>query len=248
MTQAMAIVLAAGKGTRMNSELPKVLCQANGRPLIDYVMDAVENAKITRSVVVVGYEAEQVKAALADRKNVEFVHQTEQKGTGHAVQMAQEHISQHSGPVLILAGDSPMVRAESLAAVLNEYSQSQPACVLGTLLKDDPHGLGRIVRNVDGEFECIVEEKDATDEQRAISEVNMSTYVFDSNELLHALGQIDTENSQGELYLTDCPGILKQEGKLVIAAPVLHPSEALSVNTTEQLAEVESAMKARNAE
>lgn len=230
----------------MNSDLPKVLCRALDRPLIDYVLDAVEEAEIARSVVVVGYEADQVKSAISNRKNIEFAHQTEQKGTGHAVQMCREAIADFAGPVLVLTGDSPMVRPASLSSLISTFDAEQPACLMGTLIKKNPFGLGRIVRNESGDFEAIVEEKDATPEQRKITEVNMSTYLFHGGELLHALDQIDAKNSQGELYLTDCPGILRQEGKEVIAAPVLDPLEALSVNTTEDLKSVEEALRTLN--
>lgn len=243
MSNAVAVVLAAGMGTRMKSDLPKVLCPVLGRPMIDFVLDSLAAAGVQRVVVVVGYRADDVRQALAGRENVEFAVQSERLGTGHAVKMAREQLVGHAGPVVIVAGDSPLLQSESLATLLAHYEQHRPACLLGTLHKSNPAGLGRIVRDAEGEFAGIVEEKDATDEQRAITEVNMSTYIFGGPELLHALDLLKNENRQREYYLTDAPGILKSEGKLVQALPVLKPCEALSINTADELQSVEVEME-----
>ena len=243
MAQPIAVVLAAGKGTRMKSELPKVLCEANGRPLIDWVLDALEAAGVQQFLVVVGYEADRVKKALQDRDGVKFVLQDQQLGTGHAVKVCEDHLQGHDGPVLIVAGDSPMIQPESIRSLLDGFETEALDCLLGTLLKDNPQGLGRIVRDKAGRFEGIVEEKDATDEQRAINEVNMSTYLFRPEHLLWALGQLKNNNRQGEFYLTDCPAILLGAGRKIDALPVLKPCEALSVNTVDELAEVEIALQ-----
>lgn len=243
MSQRLAIVLAAGKGTRMKSDLPKVLFPALGRPMIEYVLDALDACGVQRIVVVVGYEAALVEKTLAARENVEFALQSEQHGTGHAVMMCREQLASHDGSVLILTGDSPLVQQDSLRTLLDYYDENKPACLLGTLTAEDATGLGRIVRNADGDFEAIVEHKDATEEQLSIREVNMSTYLFDSQALQSALAQLTSDNSQGEYYLTDCPGILKHQGKAVHALPVLKPCEALSINTVDQLAVVEAEMR-----
>lgn len=243
MGDVLAIVLAAGKGTRMQSEKPKVLFEVCGRPLIDFVLDTLEAIGVRRTVVVVGYRAADVQAALADRNGVEFAEQTEQLGTGHAVMMCRRQLAEHEGPVLILTGDSPMAQASSLRKLLAEFVERRPACVMGTLITDNPAGLGRIVRNGAGAFEAIVEEKDASREQRQIKEVNMSTYLFDCAALRQALDQLDNSNSQSEYYITDCPGILKQAGKEVRALAALQPCEGLSVNTVDELAVVEAEMK-----
>lgn len=243
MDQPLAIVLAAGKGTRMKSDLPKVLSQALGRPLVEYVLDALERAGVARTLVVVGYRGDTVRQVLADRRRVEFVDQTQQLGTGHAVMVCRELFSQHDGPVLVVTGDSPLIQQASIEQLLAEYRQSRPACILGTLHKTDPSGLGRIVRDAEGQFQAIVEEKDATDEQRKLTEVNMSTYVFECQDLLSALDRLGNNNRQKEYYLTDCPGILQAQGKVVRALPVLQPCEALSVNTVEELRVVEEEMR-----
>lgn len=242
MSQPLAIVLAAGKGTRMKSDRPKVLAEALGRPLIEFVLDGLTAAGVGRILVVIGYRAELVREILAPRRGLEFVEQTEQLGTGHAVQVCRDHLQGHDGAVLIVAGDSPLLQSDSIGQLLDVFRRERPACILGTLRKPDPAGLGRIVRDAAGRFAGIVEEKDATAEQRQVTEVNMSTYVFDCRELLHALSQLGNENRQREYYLTDCPGILLREGKDVRALPILKACESLSVNTVDELQIVEAEM------
>jgi UDP-N-acetylglucosamine pyrophosphorylase len=241
----LAILLAAGKGKRMASDLPKVLVPVCGRPMIRYVIDAVRAAGVERMLIVVGYRADLVRQELSGEPGIEFVEQTEQLGTGHAVMMCREQLAEHEGPVLVLAGDSPMVELGSLQAVLADFEAQQPACLLGTATKANPAGLGRIVRDSTGQFQAIVEDKDASAAERAITEVNMSTYVFRSPDLLWALERLTADNAQGEYYLTDCPGVLKAAGRPVVAVNRLQPTEALSINTVEELGAVEAEMKKR---
>jgi bifunctional UDP-N-acetylglucosamine pyrophosphorylase/glucosamine-1-phosphate N-acetyltransferase/UDP-N-acetylglucosamine pyrophosphorylase len=243
MKQPLAIVLAAGKGVRMQSEKPKVLIEALGRPMIEYVLDALALAGVPRVVVVVGYQAESVKAALSGRKNVGFALQAQQRGTGDAVNACRAILADHDGPVLIVTGDSPMIQADSVRELLDAFDREKPACLMGTLHKSDPAGLGRIERDEEGRFLRIVEEKDASERQKAITEVNMSTYVFDCRELLGALSLLEPKNRQGEFYLTDCPGILRDQGKPVLALPLLRPCEALSINNRAELALVEEELR-----
>lgn len=243
MSEPIAVILAAGQGTRMKSDLPKVLCEIMGRPMIHYVLDALEASGFQKKVVVVGYQAEKVEQELADREHVEFVVQKERKGTGHAVMVCRDAIADHDGPLLVVAGDSPMIQPSSLNSLLQHFQDERPACLLGTLQKENPFGLGRIVRDTDGAFTGIVEEKDATEEQKKITEVNMSTYIFDNQEMLSVLSQLKNQNSQGEYYITDCPSLLLKEGKKVAALPVLKPCESLSINTVEELAIVEAEMR-----
>lgn len=243
MSKRLAVVLAAGKGTRMESDLPKVLMPACGRPIVEYVLDALEQVQVDRVIVVVGYRSDLVRETLSHRSNLEFVEQTEQLGTGHAVQVCKSHLVDHSGPVLVVTGDSPLIQSESLVHLFDLYDKERPACTMGTLLKDNPHGLGRIVRDPAGAFVGIVEEKDATEEQRKITEVNMSTYLFDCAELVPTLDQLSSDNQQGEYYITDCPGILTAAGKDVRALPVLKPCEALSINNLAELKIVEEEMQ-----
>ena len=242
--QKIAVVMAAGKGTRMKSDLPKVLFPLCGRPMIEFVLDALEQAGIDRVIAVVGYRSDLVRQTLAHRKNLEYAEQTEQLGTGHAVMMCREQLKSHNGPVMVVAGDCPMIQVDSIRKLFESYTASTPpSCILGTAHKEDPQGLGRIVRDAVGEFSGIVEEKDATEEQKKITEVNMSYYVFHAPDLLDALTHLKTDNSQGEYYITDTPLVLKKQGKKVLALPVLKPIESLGINTIDELKIVEEAIK-----
>lgn len=227
----LAIVLAAGKSTRMKSALPKVLHEVCGRPMIDYVLDAALAAGVSRIVAVVGHRADLVRAELSRYPDVEFALQSEQKGTGHAVMMCREHLAAHQGSVLVLAGDTPLLKSESLAGLLRAQAESNAAAVIGTTETDANQGLGRIVREASGEFDRIVEERDATEQQRRIREINTGCYAFDSQSLLGALDRIRPDNNQAEYYLTDCPVVLKKDGQTVVAANVFDVAEAMGVNT-----------------
>ena len=249
----IAVVMAAGRGTRMGGDLPKVLFEAAGKPLVRWVLDALAAAGITDRIVVVGYRAALVEETLANLPGVSFALQKEQRGTGDAVAAAapliEERLRQDPStahrPVVIVCGDSPMLRPESVTGLLRRFAELQAACLLGTAVTTDPTGLGRIVRDASGAFVGIVEEKDATPEQRGIREVNMSTYVFEAWALLHALSQLNNANAAGEYYITDCPGMLLAEGRVVDAVACLDQSETLSVNTPEQLAAVAAALTSR---
>lgn len=242
MTKPMAIVMAAGKGTRMKSDLPKVLVPACGRPIVHYVVDSLREAGIGKIVAVVGYKQELVRQSLSQFEDIEFVEQTQQLGTGHAVMCCREVLEGHQGPVAVVAGDSPMMQSDSIGGLVKKQQEDGLSCLLGTLNSPDPTGLGRIVRE-DGVFSGIVEEKDATDQQKQIVEVNMSTYVFDGKELFEALDQIDNNNAQNEYYITDYPTVLKNKGLKVDALPILKEIEALSINTVDQLSVVEKKMQ-----
>lgn len=243
---ALAIVLAAGKGTRMKSELPKVLVPVSGRAMVRFVIDALREAGIDQIIVVVGYRAELVRNELAGEPGVSFAEQREQLGTGHAVMMCRDQLARHAGPVLVVAGDSPMLQPSSVSRLLEEFHRGAYACLMGTVARENPTGYGRIVRDAEGRFFGIVEEKDASEAQRAIREVNVSTYLFDSADLLRALEGLTDENAQKEYYITDCPTILMSAGKRVEALQVLQPCEALSINSVEELAVVEQELAKRN--
>ncbi|WP_437230712.1 NTP transferase domain-containing protein [Planctomicrobium sp. SH661] len=245
MSETAAIILAAGKSKRMQSETPKVLHQACGRPMVEYVLDAARQAGASRLILVVGHKADLVKQALQHHSDVEFALQTEQLGTGHAVMSCRNQLKDFTGQVLILAGDTPLLRGTSLAKLLNEREEQQAACVVGTAKTENNAGLGRIVRGANGEFLRIVEQRDATPEELQITEINTGCFAFHGPDLFHALDQVRPENAQGEYYLTDCPEILSREGKKVLAACTLDIQEALGVNTQEQLAEVEAVMQQR---
>ncbi|MFN9721266.1 MAG: NTP transferase domain-containing protein [Planctomycetota bacterium] len=240
----VAVVLAAGKSTRMKSDTPKVLHSVCGRLMIEYVLDAAREAGVERIVVVVGHRSELVRGALSHYSDVSFAEQTEQKGTGHAVMMCESQLTGHTGSVLILAGDTPLLQGASLRSLLEAQVQSGAACVIGTADTQNNEGLGRIVRDAAGNFLCIVEQKDASTEQQRITEINTGCYAFSTPLLLSALRQVRPNNSQSEYYLTDCPRILMDHGHRVTASCSLTIQEAIGVNTRAQLAEVRATRQA----
>ncbi|MEL7336211.1 MAG: sugar phosphate nucleotidyltransferase, partial [Planctomycetota bacterium] len=164
-------------------------------------------------------------------------------GTGHAVMMARDALANHNGPVIVVAGDSPLLQADSLRTLLEHFDHHRPALLLGSLVVEDATGLGRIVRDTDGKFSGIVEHKDATPQQQEIREVNMSTYVFNGPDLLWALDHLSSDNAQNEYYITDCASLLHRDGRSVDALPVLKPCESLSINDRDQLAIVDAEMR-----
>ncbi len=229
----------------MQSDLPKVLCPVVDRPMIHFVLDALEKSGIERQIVVVGYEADAVRQELSQRPNPpEFALQSDQLGTGHAVQMCRDQLAGQQGPTIVVAGDSPLIQSSSLTKLLDAFAETQPALLLGTLKKEDPTGLGRIVRNEQDEFIGIVEHKDATEEQLAIDEVNMSTYLFSTKDLLYSLDELRNDNAQSEYYLTDSASLLRKAGRRVEARPVLQPCESLSINNPDELRLVDEKMRA----
>ncbi len=243
--QAAAIVLAAGKSTRMKSEKPKVLHDLCGLPLLGYVLQAVDQAGIRRKVVVVGFGAAEVKASCSAETDVEFAIQDQQRGTGHAVMVCKEALKSHDGPVVVLAGDAPFVRPEMLAQLLERFHQSQASAFVATAFVKNPFGYGRIVRDAKGEFDRIVEQKDATPAEAAIQEINPSFYVFDGKLLFEALDSVRPENAQGEYYLTDVPGILKRNGKKVVAEALADEVDMYGINHRRHLGEAHALMQDR---
>lgn len=248
MSAPAAVILAAGKSTRMKSDLPKVLHPILGRPMIEYVLDAARAANCQKIVVIVGHKAEEVKAALAHHKDVEFALQAEQKGTGHAVMMCADNLADHDGPVLVLAGDTPLLKGSSLSRLLDVQREHHAACVVGTAITQANEGLGRIVRDAQANFLRIVEQKDATPEEAAIEEINTGCFAYDGRQLFNALEQVKPNNNQAEYYLTDCAEILRQAGETVLADPAFNIQEAMGVNTQEQLAEIAEILQKDSAE
>lgn len=245
-TAPAAIILAAGKGTRMKSDLPKVLHEVAGKPMVWWVVQACKEAGADLCVVVVGYKGELVREALAGEEGVAFVEQTEQLGTAHAAQMAEPVFEGRPiGDIFVLAGDGPLIRGKTLARLLEVHRRTDAAATLATSVIEDPTGYGRIVRAGDGGFSAIVEQKDATDEQRTIKEVNPSYYCFRGDALFKSIDQVGSDNSQGEYYITDCPGLLKKQGQTVTVVDAVPPEDVLSINTLEQLAEVDRILQQR---
>lgn len=235
----ITVILAAGKGTRMHSGLAKVLHRLNGRPMIHYVLDTARALRSRRIIVIVGHQAGAVRRELAGT-TVEFAVQEEQRGTGHAVRRAGPLLAGEKGVVLVLAGDTPLIRASTLESLILAHRREGAAASVLTALVDDPTGLGRILRDDAGRVDGIVEEKDATGEQRALREINTSTYCFEPSLLLQALDRLTPENRQGEYYLTDTIGILRRQGHRVADAPAGTPEETIGINTPEHLAAAES--------
>ena len=247
-----AIVLAAGEGTRMRSALPKVLHPLCGQPMLMHVIDSLSALPIERIVVVVGHGAETVVATMRKQhggtKPVEFVEQRVRRGTGDAVSVALSAAAfdeDGEDDVIVLAGDQPLLRPETLAALATAHRDQDAAAAVLTARLDDATGLGRIVRDKEGRVVKIVEHADATDEQRLINEINTSIYCFRRNLLAPALRRITPSNAQGEYYLTDAVDVLRSAGHRVIASVVDDVGEALGINDRSQLAQAEAVLRER---
>jgi UDP-N-acetylglucosamine diphosphorylase/glucosamine-1-phosphate N-acetyltransferase len=233
-----AIILAAGLGKRMQSARPKVLHEALGRPLVEHVLSAVHETGVERVVLVIGHQAERVREALATHP-VEFALQEPQLGTGHAVQQAAPILDGHTGDVLVLCGDTPLLTSATLRALCETHRQSEAAATVLTAELDDPSGYGRVIRGAQGEVLRIVEERDASAAERAVREINSGLYVFAAVDLFAALAPVDADHAQREYYLTDTLEILRDAGKRVSAYVCSDPREVLGVNNPDQLREAE---------
>jgi bifunctional UDP-N-acetylglucosamine pyrophosphorylase/glucosamine-1-phosphate N-acetyltransferase len=240
--KAAAIVLAAGEGTRMKSSLPKVAHEILGVPMVRYVVDAVHDAGVERVVTVVGHGADAVIALVPD---TEVAVQERQLGTGHAVISAREALAGAEGAVLVVAGDVPLIRPETLRRLLDAWSGSGAACVVLTAEFADPAGYGRVVRDESGCVSAIVEQKDLSAQQRAISECNVGIYCFDAAALFDALDRLTTSNAQGEYYLTDVVGLMRADGRTVGAVVLEDVDESHGINTRVQLAQAARIMQRR---
>jgi UDP-N-acetylglucosamine diphosphorylase/glucosamine-1-phosphate N-acetyltransferase len=238
-----ALVLAAGLGKRMKSDLPKVLHPALGRPLVAHVLEQLKPLHPARVVVVVGHREDLIRGALADRP-VHLVTQSPQLGTGHAVQVAWPELEADPGLILVLAGDMPLVRTATLRRLLERHAQEVNAVTFLSGEVDDAAGYGRVVRDRRGDFVKIVEEKDATAAERKLDEINSGIYCFSRDPLADALGLLRADNSQKEYYLTDTLALLKERGMRVGIVQASDPRELLGVNTPEQLAQVEETLRA----
>ena len=241
-----AIALAAGKGTRLQTEgitLPKVMREANGHPLLYYVLKNLSFLNQKDIVLVVGYHREDVLSAVGDYPHAV---QEPQLGTGHAVAVAQEAVGDYDGPILVCYGDMPLLKQRTYQSLLETHQREGNACTLltGTCDWDLPYG--RILRGDDGCFLGVVEDRDCTPEQKAIRELNVGVYVFDSKKLFAALRQLKNDNAQKEYYLTDVPAILRREGGRVGACCACEGAELIGVNTVEQLQMVEEELKQEN--
>ena len=230
------IILAAGEGTRMKSDLPKVLHPLAGRPMLTHVINICQELEPERIIVVVGHKREEVIAAIG---GISTAHQSEQKGTGHAVLTTEDLMRGFDGPVLVLAGDVPLIQAATLRSLLEVFVSDKPAASLVTADVENPHGYGRILRDRAGAVTRIIEENEADAEERAIKEINAGIYCFNSRRLFNSLEMIGNDNSKSEYYLTDVVSVLKSQGETVLACPT-DAKEILGVNSRAELARAES--------
>jgi bifunctional UDP-N-acetylglucosamine pyrophosphorylase/glucosamine-1-phosphate N-acetyltransferase len=240
------VVLAAGEGKRMKSSLPKVLHPVLGRSLLGHVLAAVGQADADRTVVVVGHGADQVTAHLTEiAPQAQPVLQAEQRGTGHATRVALEAAGISDGTVIVINGDVPLLRPQTLRALIDAHRAADAAATVLTADVADPTGLGRIIRDARGGFDAIVEHRDATEAQRAICEINSGVYVFDVARLVTALGKLHSHNDQGEEYLTDVIALLVDSGQPVLAHPTADPTEVAGANDRVELAQLGALLRDR---
>jgi UDP-N-acetylglucosamine diphosphorylase/glucosamine-1-phosphate N-acetyltransferase len=239
-----AVVLAAGKGKRMKSYIPKVLHRLHGRPLITYLMDTLTGMSFVKIIVVIGFKGEMVEDALR-RYPVEFVWQRDQRGTGHAVQMAHDNLRDFSGTTLIALGDVPFLTQATIERLFDVHDSTHAAATCLSAVLEDPTGYGRIVR-VGGtdELQRIVEDRDANPIERKMTEINTGLLCFDNQQLFQALAEIKDHNLQGELYLTDTINILHNKSLRVSVQLANNPVEVMGINTMQQLAELERKLPA----
>src|SRR5262249_38207474 len=254
-SMADVMILAAGLGTRMKSERVKVLHELAGRPLISYAVRAALAIKPGKLFVIVGHQATEVEAAVrrevgcAGDSSTElvFVHQAEQRGTGHAVLAARESLAMHPNTLIVIPGDGPLLVPETLRQLLEMHSSVKNDATVVTVVMDDPTGYGRVVTDPRGGFVQIVEQKDATADQLQIHEVCVSIYCFETPQLVLALNRLNTDNAQGEYYLTDVPQLIKAQGGRVGTFKHDDPEELAGVNTRLDLAELERKLRERKA-
>ncbi|MFA5251384.1 MAG: NTP transferase domain-containing protein [Phycisphaerae bacterium] len=245
MAGRAAIILAAGISSRMKTNTPKVLHEVCGRPMLAYVLDACRGAGVEKIYVVVGFGAELVKKKFEADGDVVWVRQEQQQGTAHAVLCCKEHLNGFDGETLVLCGDGPLIRAETLRKIIKKHEAEKTAATLATAILEDPTGYGRVCRGADGNITAIVEHNDCTSEQLKIKEVNPSYYVFDNRLLFKAAVKVKPNNAKKEYYLTDAISIIIAGGHKVAAIAALSPEEAKSVNTNEQLQEISRIMESR---
>jgi bifunctional UDP-N-acetylglucosamine pyrophosphorylase/glucosamine-1-phosphate N-acetyltransferase len=246
MNNTSALILAAGEGKRMKSKYSKLTHKLCGKAMIEWVFCAVKEADINDVVLVLGKNAEQVKSQMkkyTDDK-IAFAIQDTPLGTGHAVMQAEEHYKGYNGNIVVLCGDTPLIKAETIESAINYHISAGYSATVITAEFDDPTGYGRVLRNSEGDLEGIVEHRDATDEQKAVKEINSGMYIFSSQDLFDAVKKLDNNNDQGEYYLTDTIGIMKNKGLKLGAFKMEDPREVLGVNDRLQLAQASEILRA----
>lgn len=245
MENFSTIILAAGKGTRMKSDLPKVLHEINGKPLVQYVVESANMAGSSKNYIIVGYKKELVIEKISD-SNSKFVVQEEQFGTGHAVMMAEEQLKNYDGAVIILSGDVPMITSKTVKNIVAFYYKSGYDAVVATVELENPGTYGRVLKNSDGSFVAIREARDATERELQVKEINTGIYCFNCKKLFEALKEIKPANNQKEYYLTDTIEILISKGCKTGVFKMENQVEAVGVNTIDELKELENTINFSN--
>ena len=246
MSDLVTVILAAGKGTRMKSKLPKVLHKAAGKSMVQHVIDAAKAAGAKRNIVVTGFGGEMVREALGNQ--AEFAEQKEQLGTGHAVLQTADLLKDEQGTVMVLCGDTPLLTGDLLKKLYESHAKAQAKATVLTAIMPDATGYGRIIRANDGSVLKIVEHKDATEEERKVQEVNSGIYCFDARALFDALGKVTNDNAQGEYYLPDVLEILQKQGEKIWAVAADDYESTLGINSRQQLAGAEKILRRRKNE
>jgi len=245
MAERVAIILAAGISARMNTELPKVLHEVCGRPMLAYVLDACREVGIGKIYVVVGFGNEQIKERFNQTEDIVWIQQKEQKGTAHAVMSCRQYLKDFQGQTLVLCGDGPLIRPSTLKTLIQKHEEGQPAATLATAILDEPAGYGRIIRDENGNIKGIVEDSDCTTRQLEINEVNPSYYLFSNKLLFDAVQNIKPDNVKKEFYLTDAVANIIETGHKVLAVTAVRTDEARGVNSRVQLTEANKIMQRR---
>ncbi|GAB3805399.1 bifunctional UDP-N-acetylglucosamine diphosphorylase/glucosamine-1-phosphate N-acetyltransferase GlmU [Virgibacillus kimchii] len=243
MAKRYAVILAAGKGTRMKSKLYKVLHPVMDRPMVQHVIDQVKTVQLDKLVTIVGFGAEKVEERIGNES--EFVVQKEQLGTGHAVLQAEQLLKDKEGTTIVVCGDTPLITGETYQQLFDHHEKTNAKATVLTAKAPDPTGYGRVVRNKENEVERIVEHKDASEEERSIDEINTGTYCFDNKALFEALQDVSNDNVQGEYYLPDVIGIMRRQSEKVSAYLTHDFNETIGINDRVALAEAEKLLKRR---
>ena len=246
MNEICALILAAGMGTRMKSSLPKVLHTVNGISMIEQVIRLCREAGCNDVAVITGFQGALVRETVGD--GISYVEQKEQLGTGHAVMQAADYLKKHAGYVLVICGDTPLLRAETIRRLIDECREAKAAAAVLTAVMDNPFGYGRVLRDDAGHMTRIVEQKDGTPDELAVREINTGTYCFEISSLLAALPKLNCQNAQGEYYLTDVFEILIQSGQIVLPIVAPDADETMGVNSRAQLAAASAILRRRKAE